>query len=289
MAGKDAEVRLMVPDDVEAAHATASLALADSPEERERMLGRKPEETAAQTARYHHLLATDAPGAWVAVDGDRVVGVALSLVREHLWGLSLLAVDGAYQGLGLGREMLRRALDYGRGCRAWITVSSTHPAAMRSYALAGLTLQPTLRATGRPRVDLAESETVREGSGLDLDLTQEVDRHVRGVPHAGDISMMLETGASLLVADDGQGYAVHRDGTPALLAAKDENAAKDLLRACLSGAQGREAEVMWISARQDWAVPVVLEAGLDLQPSGCVCASGDLGPLRPYLPNGAYL
>jgi len=34
---------------------------------------------------------------------------------------------------------------------------------------------------------------------------------------------------------------------------------------------------------------VVLEAGLQLRPSGGTFVRGDVGPMRPYLPSGAYL
>ncbi len=45
----------------------------------------------------------------------------------------------------------------------------------------------------------------------------------------------------------------------------------------------------FLDARQGWAMDVVLTAGLELVVGGAVCVRGELGPLRPYLPNGAYL
>jgi hypothetical protein len=47
--------------------------------------------------------------------------------------------------------------------------------------------------------------------------------------------------------------------------------------------------VHWITGFQDWAVPVVLEAGLSLSPAGPICVRGELGPLTPYLPSGPFL
>lgn len=281
----------MAPDDADAAHTMAGIALAASPEERERVLGRTPEERAGRRGRVLHLLSTDGPGAWVAADGERVVGVSLALKREGLWGLSLLAVDAEYQGMGLGGELLGRALAYGRDCRAWMTVSSTHPAAMRSYALAGLHLRPTLWAVGVPRADQPADSAVREGTKRDLEMAAAVDRSVRGAAHGSDLAFMMESGARLLVSDgpEGRGYAVESDGTLLLLAATDERVAADLLRTCLARASGRRVEVQWISADQSWAVPVVLAAGLALEPAGCVCARGEVGPLTPYLPSGAFL
>ena len=45
----------------------------------------------------------------------------------------------------------------------------------------------------------------------------------------------------------------------------------------------------FIAAGQDWAVDVALSAGLALSPNGAIFVRGELGPLAPYLPNGAYL
>lgn len=284
-------MRRMTPGDVDAARTMASSALAGGPEERERMIGHTAEERTRRRARFLHLLSTDGPGAWVAVDGERIVGVSLALKREGLWGLSLLAVDAEYQALGLGGELLERALAHGKDCRGWMTVSSTHPAAMRSYALAGLHLRPTLWAVGVPRAVRSADSAARDGTMRDLEMAAEVDRIVRGASHAADLAFMMENGARLLVLDGPgeRGYAVESDGTIFLLAATHLSVAADLLRACLARASGRRVEVQWISADQSWAVPVVLAAGLALEPAGCVCVKGEVGPLTPYLPSGAFL
>jgi hypothetical protein len=53
---------------------------------------------------------------------------------------------------------------------------------------------------------------------------------------------------------------------------------------------GEEAEVEWLSGRQQWAIRVCVEAGLRLDAEeGCVFTGGDVGPFSPYLPSGAYL
>src|SRR3954453_19665119 len=58
-------------------------------------------------SRIAHLLGTDPRGAWVAESGEgRVIGIALALVREGLWGLSLFAVEPGLQGNGVGRRRL---------------------------------------------------------------------------------------------------------------------------------------------------------------------------------------
>ena len=57
--------------------------------------------------RFRRLLDADPGGAWVAERDGALAGAALALLREGLWGLSLLVVDPPAQGAGAGRELLR--------------------------------------------------------------------------------------------------------------------------------------------------------------------------------------
>ena len=91
--------------------------------------------------RIEHLLATDPGGCWVGENDGEITGAAIALLREGVWGLSLLVVDPARQSAGLGRELLARASAYGdapagatcrrptRGpCRqTWRTASTSVP------------------------------------------------------------------------------------------------------------------------------------------------------------------
>lgn len=66
------------------------------------------------------------------VDG-RPVGFALSLRREGVWVLALTAVLPDFQGKGIGRLLLDRAAEHGRGCLRGMMTVSTDPAAARRY------------------------------------------------------------------------------------------------------------------------------------------------------------
>src|SRR5918994_220364 len=193
---------------------------------------------------------------------------------------------------GLGKALLDRALLYGEGCRGAMIASSTHPAAMRRYALAGFTLQPTLVAGGKvSRESLPAGLKTREGTDADLDLAVRVDRAIRGSPHGPDLGFMLRTSSRLLVAEgpEGSGYAEVLEGSPGLLAATTPEAATNLLWSCLAEADSDDVEVRWFTGAQNWALPVVLKAGLSLSPAGPICVRGELGPLTPYLPSGPFL
>jgi len=242
-------------------------------------------------SRIAHLRATDPGGAWVAEADGRVVGAALALVREGLWGLSLFVVEPAWQGEGIGRDLLDAALGYADGARGALILSSTDPKAMRRYARAGFALRPAVAAAGIVERSAlpARHPRVRAATGGDLELTEDVSRAVRGATHAPDIPNLLAHGYELLVLDD-RGFVVHRDGAPGLLAARDEETAQALLWAALGASPpGASVQVDFISAGQDWAVAVVLEARLALSPDGPIFVRGDVGPLRPYLPSGPYL
>jgi GNAT superfamily N-acetyltransferase len=282
----------MRPEDADAVYDIASTALFESMEEREVLRRRTPEQVESRKARYGHFLRYDPEGAWLAENDGRVSGVAISVRRERVWVLSLLAVDAEHRGTGLGGELLERVLAYGEGCEGAMIASSSHPAAMRRYARADFDLHPTLSASGNVRRDaIPTGLSVREGEEQDLELASEVDRAIRGAAHGPDLEP-LATGCRLLIAEgsSGRGYAAERDGSPAVLAATEPAVARDLLWACLERtAPGEKADVDWITGNQNWAVAVALEAGLSLSPAGPVCTRGVLGPLTPYLPSGPFL
>ena len=81
-----------------------------------------------------------------------------------------------------------------------------------------------------------------------------------------------------------------RTATPSGLPRSDEEAARLLLRAHLAVAGGVKATVEWLTSAQQWAIRECLAAGLERDTAhGAVLLAGELGPLRPYLPSGAYL
>jgi GNAT superfamily N-acetyltransferase len=277
----------MTEADVAAVHAVSVLAFEDLA----RRGGHEPEprpDPAVAHIRIRHVLGTDPGGSWVAESGDGILGCALGIVREGVWGLSLLVVRPDAQSAGLGRALLARAHAYGDGARGRIILASPDPRALRAYARLGLTAHPCLWARGVP-LGVTVPPGVRPGTLADLPLTEAVDREVRGAAHGQDIAALVQAGAKLLVAPS-RGYALHKGGELKLLAARDEDAARELLQAALAAAGEEKATVDWLTAGQDWAVPVCLDARLELRgDAGAVFLGGDVGRFRPYLPSGAYL
>jgi GNAT superfamily N-acetyltransferase len=282
-----AELRPMREEDVPGAHEVTVAAFEDL-DRRLHEPPHPPADTDAAYVRLRRILATDPGGCWVAEDGAGLAGVALALLREEVWGLSLLVVRPDLQSAGVGSALLARTLEYGTGARGWIVLASPDSRALRAYARAGFALHPTLSAIGVPRARIGCAD-VRPFEPGDHALAAAVDRAVRRAPHGADLDALAAGGCELL-ALPGRGYAVHRGGSVKAIAALDDEAAAALLRSVLARVpEGERAAVEWITATQQWAIEVAVAAGLELSPGGAVCLRGAVGPFRPYLPGGAYL
>jgi GNAT superfamily N-acetyltransferase len=245
---------------------------------------------ARQHARIRHLLETDPGGSWVAEHEGRVAGVALALIREGVWGFSLFAVAQELQGSGIGRELFARCWEYGAGARGHLILSSTNPKAMAIYARSGLAIRPCVAAAGIPDVSRAPSvDGVVEAGEAGIALADAIGRELRGAGHGRDLRVPMAHGARLLVFED-RAFALARGSNIILLGARDEQAAQRMLWALfVGGPPGATVNVDFLTAGQDWALPVCLDARLVLSPDGPMFAGGELGPLAPYIPSGAYL
>jgi GNAT superfamily N-acetyltransferase len=252
----------------------------------------EPEATRAarQHARIRHLLDTDRGGSWVAEQEGRVVGVGLALIREGVWGFSLFAVAQELQGSGVGRELFARCWEYGAGARGHLVLSSTNSQAMGIYARTGLPIRPCVAAAGIPDLSRAPSvDGVVDAGEAGIALADAIGRELRGAGHGRDLPVPMAHGARLLVFED-RAFALARASNVILLGARDEQAAQCMLWGLfVSGPAGATVNVDFLTAGQDWALPVCLDARLMLSPDGPMFAGGALGPLAPYIPSGAYL
>ncbi len=245
---------------------------------------------ARQHARIRHLLNTDPGGCWVAEHEGRVEGVALALIREGVWGFSLFGVAEKLQGRGVGRELFARCWAYGAGARGHLILSTTNPTAMAIYARTGLPIRPAVAFAGIPDLERAPAPDGVENAGTEgIALADAIGRELRGAGHGRDLPVPMAYGARLLVLED-RAFAVARAGHIVMLGARDERAAQRMLWALFATAgPGATVNVDFLTAGQDWALPVCLDARLHLSPDGPMFAGGRLGPLAPYIPSGAYL
>ena len=194
------------------------------------------------------------------------------------------------RGRGIGRRLLDAALTHGAEARGAIILSSEDPRAMRRYSRAGFALRPCIAAAGIVRRDgLPGADGVREAGEEGLALAAQISRHVRGASHGDDLRFYLDWDGRMLTYED-RGYAIHVDGSVRILAARDDEAAAALLRGALHASPpGATVITDFITSGHDWAVRTCLDAGLSLTPEGPLFVRGDVGPMRPYLPSGAFL
>ncbi len=276
-------VREMEPVDIQSAAAVAAAAFEVELVDRE---ARR-----RWVERLGHPLATDPGGAFVAERDGRVIGVAEAIRRERLWCLSLLAVRPGLQSAGTGRALLEQTMAYAAGTDAGLIVSSNDHRALRLYAQAGFSLLPTFEAVGvldRRTLPRPDRRVAERGSG-DLEALESISRDIRGAPHTSELELAMRSGARLLRFGD-RGFALAQPGMgPWLLVARDEEAAVALLWSTLDLVGDTERiGIRWITSGQDWAVDVVVRAGLRLTANGALCVNGQPGPLRPFIPSGAF-
>lgn len=243
--------------------------------------------------RTRHFLGTDPQGSWVAEDDGIVVGMSQSFVRENYWMLSQLGTLPGRQGLGVGRELLRLALTHGDPDSPGTIQCSRDPKAMALYSSFGFVLHPVVAAWGAMRPDAVERppEVVRyepdHVTDRELEIVTAIDREVRGAARRVDIISMLGQPGNRLLLHGEDGYAVAKDDRIVTLGARNETSATLVLRAMLAEAPaGETIEINWLTSAQQWAIRVVVEAGIELVPYGPVMVRGMDAPPWPYIPSG---
>jgi predicted N-acetyltransferase YhbS len=288
------EVRALLPDDVAAAEEmtfTTMRAMAAAYEAPHPAPERTADAIERGRHRIAHLQRTDPEGAWVAVDRDYVIGIALALRRGPMWFLSLLAVATDVQSRGVGKALLDASLRTAEGAGAAWLLATVDPKALRRYTLAGFRPHPGYSATGSlDRALIPAALGVREGDwDREGQLVDDVVTGLRGVPYGPDLTPM-SAGGQLLLAEDGRdrGFAIVRSGGVGSLGATSPALAQRLLWAVLAHADKPEVTVDWLTADQQWAIDVALAARLSLVGGPSSCRRSLLGPMTPYLPSGAY-
>ena len=120
----------------------------------------------------------------------------------------------------------------------------------------------------------------------EIDVKVQHVKLVRALRHPSIEAIPFYQEELVLVTEPDHPLAI--DGEVRIVAAYHEDSAALLLRAAL--ARIAEASVLWLTANQQWAIRVCVEAGLELRTDqGAVFIDGDVGPFHPYIPNGAFL
>jgi GNAT superfamily N-acetyltransferase len=246
-------------------------------------------QTRAARAAHARFVQRDGPGAWVAVVGDDVVGVAESIRRGAFWGLSMLFVHPDYQSRGIGGRLLESAMGHAAGAQQRLIESSPDPRALRRYFLAGLEMHPAAELSGRPdRRAIPTSLPGRVGGHEDLDLVASVEASL-GRSRTEDVAFALcDDRFRLDVVDSstGRGWALSGPERVVMLGATNEQTATHLLWRHLDGCDG-ETRIRGLTAAQQWAFAVGHEARLSLRVTGALFVEGMAIP-GPWIPSGWY-
>ncbi|MDO9378898.1 MAG: GNAT family N-acetyltransferase [Nocardioidaceae bacterium] len=289
------QIRPMRPSDVDAAEQLSADAMLELGE-RTRLAAGPPATRRADwwqgqwRRRALHLVEHDGPGCWVAEDDEGLLGLAVSMRRDTMWGLASFFVRPGAQSRGVGKALLDGALTHSIGCTRGMLCATTDPRALRRYHRAGFRLYPTMCAEGPiDRSLLPVVEHVREGSQSDLDLMESVDRQTRAATHGPDHAFM---GAAqpLLVSDShlGSGYAYLTPSGAYLLAATSERTATALLWESIARTEGDTFAVRQVTGEQDWLVDVAMAARLTLRQEGYLALQG-MRPPTTYVPSPHFM
>jgi ribosomal protein S18 acetylase RimI-like enzyme len=245
--------------------------------------------------RTRHFLGTDPEGSWVAEEGEHIVGMSQSFVREDYWMLSQLGTVPGRQGRGVGRDLLKLALSHGDPESPGTIQCSSDPKAMALYTGFGFMLHPVVTGWGavRPGAVTRPADVDRYEAGevgaRELDVVTAIDRDVRGSARTVDVVAMLAQPGNHLLLHADQAYAVAKDERIVTLGARQEDSATLVLRTMLAEAPaGETIEVNWLTSAQQWAVREVVAAGIELRPYGPVMVRGMDGPPAPYIPSGGF-
>jgi GNAT superfamily N-acetyltransferase len=285
------ELRPMTLADVDEVMAVVEAARAAQPHEGVPAAHPPPVATSVESTRRGHdrFVRRDAPGAWVAVAGGRVIGVAEAIRRGPLWGLSMLFVHPLHQSCGVGHALLDAALGYAAGARVRMIQSSGDPRAIRRYAMAGLSMHPAAGLSGTPaRGAIPTGLPGRRGGESDLALISEVEAHL-GLSRTEDVAFALQDEwARLDVLDEGprRGWALWDPARLVMLGATTEEAATILLWRFLADVEG-EVRAHGLTAAQGWAFSVAHAARLTVRVSHAMFIDGMAVP-GPWIPSGWY-
>lgn len=253
---------------------------------------RSPERVEPWKMRIRHLVKHDGDGCWVADNDGVIVGAAAALRRGDFWGLSTFAVRPVRQSRGIGRELLEAALSHGRDDCPAMVCSSHDPRAARRYRLAGFHLHPAMLMWGTvSRAAIPAVSNIRAGSADDVELLDAIDRATRGYGHGVD-HRLLQSEFELWIYErtHSRAYAyVHPTGGPYLLAGTDTDSAVTVLWAALAESDpASPCGFHNLTAEQEWAVDVGLQAGMELHNRGFL-ALRSMPPPAPYIPSGHFL
>lgn len=231
-----------------------------------------------QNPFFASCVSEEPDGAWVAEDNGKVVGFSVSWMRGSFWFLAQLFVLPGYQGQGVGRRLLEKALAYGHDqvtrSRALITFAF-NPAAISLYTSFGFYPREPLYAMAgdaaivRARLEDAtlDEHEASTGPAVLADLRR-IDEEVLGFTRDRDHSYLSNLGecSRYLFRTEGvlQGYSyVWKNGQIGPSAARSPSRLSGVLASSLRLALKENPErVSILVGANEYAMATGLRHGL---------------------------
>lgn len=251
-----------------------------------------------------HMLKTDPEGSFVAHDRKgKLVGFAMSLIREDEWFLAFLFVDPTLQSKGLGQKLLDKAMRYGKknGCKRWALVTfSYNPQAIAVYTKMGMPPQRPLLTMERKRAKGKSFKKLRVPIKLTMKkITDEkyinrltsLDRRARQLARPEEHFFWLsDENYDTLIFHDGKklaGYAVvNSRGMVAPVVASEPKYLVSLLAHAVEWgvAQGHKYQIMFVQGEQLEVIRMLMKAGFHIDETTLFMASEQVSDPKLYIP-----
>ena len=253
---------------------------------------------------FVHFLKTDPEGSFVAHDSKgKLIGFAMSLIREDEWFLSQLFVDPTLQSKGLGQKLLDKAMRYGKknGCKRWALVTfSYNPQAIAVYTKMGMPPQRPLLTMERKRKDDEAFKKLRAPIKLAVTkITEEkyinrltaLDRRARQLARPEEHFFWLaDENYNTLIFHDGKklvGYAVvNSRGMIAPVVASDPKYLVSLMAHAVEwgAAQGHKFQILFVQGEQLEVIRMLMTTGFHIDETTLVMASEQVSDPKLYIP-----
>jgi len=251
---------------------------------------------------WRHFLGTSGEGFLVAEVKKRMAGFCCSIVRGNLWYLSYLVVAPEFQGTGIGRDLLEKALAEAQKNQeievmAAYTNASNWPS-ISLYTRNGIfPRMPMLKLGGNISGVCQATREVQPLEGEVAGLTEEtialiddIDSKVRGANRDIDHRFWLgATGMRCYLFKEGEkatGYAyVCDDGTIGPLAALNADDVEKILCFCLNrlSSQGVDSFTLHVPGDNRGALFLLYDRGFKIQGLGLVMSSHPFGKWENYI------
>ena len=164
--------------------------------------GRKPWDSAITEVPpiFYHMLEHDRGGHWAAYSEQKMIGYGSALMRGKQWYLAYLFVDPRFQAKGVGRQLLQKCLDYGKGkADSWALATFPYnEAALALYSSFGMMPQAPIfemhKKIGRPDDIKATGLRIEEDkSKAVLSKINKLEKEIRGYTRFGDWRFFSKT------------------------------------------------------------------------------------------------